>query len=409
MTSIQPDVVVIGAGAAGLAAARALHERGIELLVLEARDRVGGRAYTIRSADGSYPIEYGAEFIHGPAPYTRALLAEIGEREIVLDDGSDGEEDDNDAWNALEGIIRAVDVNAPDRSVDDYLASLRGVPPAVIENARMLVEGFDAAITSDASLVGIAKEWQSGMNDRSARPVNGYLPIMEHLARTVGEALLLETRVTRVRWSRGRAVVEATRSGEPLLIEARRVIVTVPVGVLKHDGITFEPALPPHAQSALDAIAMGPVIKVMLDFREPFWPAERFFRVSDAPMRVLWTRAPEHDSLLVAWAGGGAAQRLIERGEDPVRAALASARAAFPNVAVDAALRASYVHDWQADPFARGAYSYLRVGGGDARRRLAIPIDDTLYFAGEATNERDVGTVAGAFASGYSSAASITM
>jgi len=218
MTSIQPDVVVIGAGAAGLAAARALHERGIELLVLEARDRVGGRAYTIRSADGSYPIEYGAEFIHGPAPYTRALLAEIGEREIVLDDGSDGEEDDNDAWNALEGIIRAVDVNAPDRSVDDYLASLRGLPPAVIENARMLVEGFDAAITSDASLVGIAKEWQSGMNDRSARPVNGYLPIMEHLARTVGEALLLETRVTRVRWSRGRAVVEATHGAQALVI-----------------------------------------------------------------------------------------------------------------------------------------------------------------------------------------------
>jgi monoamine oxidase len=152
---------------------------------------------------------------------------------------------------------------------------------------------------------------------------------------------------------------------------------------------------------ALDAIAMGPVIKVNLDFHEPFWPDNRFFRSLGAPIQVLWTRSPERDGLLVAWTGGGGVQRI--NGLDPVHAAIESVRVAFPKADVEKSLRAAYVHDWQTDPFSCGAYSYLRVGGGNARHALADPIEDTLYFAGEATNDHDMGTVNGAFESGIQS------
>jgi monoamine oxidase len=411
MSSFRTDVVVVGAGAAGLAAARALRERGIATLLLEARDRAGGRAFTVRSNTGEYPIEYGAEFIHGAASSTRALLTETGEREILLDDSDADDEasDRNDAWDAVEGCLAGVDLDGPDMSVDAFLAGLRGVTPETVDGVRMLLEGFDAAITSDASTIGVAREWRSGVNDTSARPVNGYAPIVEHLVRLLGDAVLMETVVTRITWSRGRVTIDAQRNGGPIQIEARRAIITVPIGVLKSDGIVFDPALPDATLKAIDAIAMGPVIKVMLDFHEPFWGNERFFRLADAPIRVLWTHAPERDPLLVAWTGGGAAQRLIESGADPIRAALDSVRIAFPKIDVEGALRAAYYHDWQADPFARGAYSYLRVNGGDARAALATPIEDTLYFAGEATNVRDVGTVNGAFETGYSSSSAITM
>lgn len=397
MTLLHTDVAVIGAGAAGLAAARRLRENGADFVVLEARGRVGGRAYTLPSYDGSYPIELGAEFIHGPAPYTRALLAECGENEIARDARGD------DVWSDVEDFLEHMNVDGADQSVEALLASRHDLAPQTREGVQALLEGFDAAILSDASAIGIANEWRSGVNDTSSRPIAGYAPLMEFLARTVHDRLLLETVVERIAWARGRVQIDARRYGEPLHIDARRAIITLPIGVLKAGSVTFDPPLPQTTAAAVEALAMGPVIKVVLDFHAPLWNGDDdFFRTRGAPFGVLWTRAPERTPLLVAWAGGGGALRFAERGIDPLAAALASARAQFPQIDVSGTLRRAYYHDWQADPFARGAYTYLRVDGGNARAALAAPIDDTLYFAGEATNERDVGTVAGAFDSGYS-------
>jgi monoamine oxidase len=412
------DVVVIGAGAAGLAAARRLHERGIDFLLLEARDRVGGRAHTLSSIHGSYPIELGAEFIHGAARSTRELMREIGEEAVP----SGGEffrlrngrlAPESDRWTTTERILQRVDITGRDQSVAEFLDTLPRKELSAEQRADVcaLVEGFDAAIVEDASIIGIAKEWRSGVNDTSHRPLHGYAPVMQHLAQIAGDRLSLQTVVTRIAWSAHQVTIEATRAGAPFQVRAKRAIITLPIGVLHAGGELFAPALPSEKRAAIDAIAMGPVVKVALEFRTAFWEQvdngryheAGFFQAAQCPVRTLWTRNPDRSPVLMGWSGGGGALRLRNSGLDSTGAALDTVMELFPSGDVRAELHAAYLHDWDADPFALGAYSYLRVNGGNARERLAEPIDDTLFFAGEAASSDDSGTVAGAFDSGYSS------
>ncbi|MGC2129601.1 MAG: NAD(P)/FAD-dependent oxidoreductase [Candidatus Aquilonibacter sp.] len=418
MSELSTDVIVIGAGAAGLAAARRLHERGIEFLVLEARERVGGRAYTLSSVHGSYPIELGAEFIHGAAKSTRELLREIGEQ-VAPSDGQSFRmqrghlEPESDRWSTTEHILQRVDIGQRDQSVAAFLDTIPRKELSAEQRADVcaLVEGFDAAIVEDASIIGIAKEWRSGVNDTSHRPIRGYAPMMEHLANIAGDRLLLKAVVTRIGWSAHDVTIDAVRAGESLVVRAKRAIVTLPIGVLQAHADLFAPALPLEKRADINRIAMGPVLKVALEFHTPFWrEVEKgrlrkagFFQAPDCQVRTLWTRIPDRSPVLMGWSGGGAALRLKERGVDPVRAALATVATLFPSADITAELRNAYFHDWQADPFALGAYTYLRVDGADARERLADPISDTLFFAGEATSGDDSGTVAGALDSGYSS------
>jgi monoamine oxidase len=235
------------------------------------------------------------------------------------------------------------------------------------------------------------------------------------LARIVNERTFLRTRVDRIEWSRKDVRISATRSGESLTVRARQAIITVPIGVLRSRLLSFSPPLPQQKQTAIDAIAMGPVVKVVLDFRSAFWERVQngryrdagFFRAPDCALRTLWTRVPQRTPLMVAWAGGGAAQRIIKKSVDPIEGALDACQALFPDVDARAQMRNAYYHDWQADPFACGAYSFLRVGAGNAREILAEPLEDTLFFAGEATWSNDGGTVAGALESGYRAAEQI--
>jgi monoamine oxidase len=422
MAELHTDVAIIGAGAAGLAAARQLQEQGVDFLVLEARERIGGRAFTLQSFDRSIPVELGAEFIHGRPRSTLRLMQECGEGR--MDTGSQffhmrhrHFEEAWDVWEWAERLLRRVDVRGRDLSIEAFLDSIprNEISEEQRDAVRSLVEGFDAAITTDASAIGIANEWRSGENDVSFRPINGYAPILNHLARFSAEHILLRTRVDQIHWSLRRVRIRATRSQEPLTVHARRAIVTLPIGVLQAQPSMFAPQLPTTTQTAIDAIAMGPVVKVVLEFRTPFWERVEngryhdaaFFHAPACQVRTLWTRSPARTPLLVAWAGGGAAQRIIELGADPIRTALETCRTLFPAADADTDLRNAYYHDWHADPFSRGAYSYLRVGGGDARARLSAPVEETLFFAGEATWAQDAGTVAGALESGYRAAGGV--
>ena len=419
---LKTGVAIIGAGAAGLAAASLLTQRGVDVLVLEARDRIGGRAYTLQSYDGSWPVELGAEFIHGPAPATVALMNECGESATeALGDGyllRNGRlEKNDDMWESIERLLRRVDLHGRDLTVEEFLKTLtRGIASKEqVEDLRALIEGFDAAVTTDASAIAIAKEWRSGENSTAARPINGYAPVMQYLARTVNARTLLRTCVEHVHWTKRNVRIRATRSGHAMDIRAERAIVTVPIGVLRDQAIRFSPALPRAKQDAIDAIAMGPVIKVVLDFRSAFWESVEngryreagFFQAPECAFRTVWTRMPQRTPLLVAWAGGGAADRLIDKRLDPIETAIETCQRLFPSVDVRGELRNAYYHDWQADRFAGGAYSFLRVGGGDARKMLAAPLEETLFFAGEATNSDDTGTVAGALDTGYRAAREI--
>jgi len=402
-------LIVIGAGAAGLAAAAALVREGHSVLILEARDRVGGRCWTRRMPGLDIPVELGAEFIHGEAASTHALLAEAG---IAAVDSTREqrylERGRLRRMNAFAEAQRAVRRAPPlerDVSFAQLLARTR-VSRKTKTFARMMVQGFDAADPARVSARSILEEWGEGgsLGASQPRPQGGYGALCDWLAHSVvarGARLRLDSTVTTLTWKRGNVVVK----GRSFAFRARRAIVTLPLGVLQSNSALFKPSLD-MKQAALRKLASGPVIRVAMRFHTPFWearaPEVAFFHVPEAPFPTFWTPLPMRAPLLTAWAGGPKAARLTGSSRDALlAAALRSVGMVFGRErALKAQLDAALVQDWQADPCSRGGYSYVRVGGEGARERLAEPLDDTLYFAGEATDVEEAGTVAGALRSG---------
>ncbi|HZT02651.1 MAG TPA: NAD(P)/FAD-dependent oxidoreductase [Steroidobacteraceae bacterium] len=430
------DVIVIGAGAAGLAAAHALCRAGHSVLVLEARDRIGGRIWTRSEPALAAPIELGAEFIHGTSPETRELLRNMGVAAI----DTSGEH-----WSLIGGRLQqrtesllgqvrrafeAGDVlSRPDTSLEAFLTGEggRNLSEEARSMARAFVSGFDAADPARVSIHSIAEEWRSGgmLDSSQARPPAGYASVLSALRVGLDPAhghLSLQTVVTDVQWSSDSVEVRGTRFGQPFRTLAQKAIVTVPLGVLKQPaespgGIRFTPPLA-EKQPALDQLLSGPVFKVMLYFRRAFWEEVHRGRYTDAsffhaPGNVFptfWTTLPARTSLLNAWVGGPSAARLSRlQDEEIVLHALDCVAALFDRNRKDLELEATYVHNWQRDPFARGAYSYVAVGGIRARELLAAPLGGTLYFAGEATDTTgDAATVTGALRSGAGAAVEVS-
>jgi monoamine oxidase len=263
-----------------------------------------------------------------------------------------------------------------------------------------MVQGFDAADPAEASARDIADEWSAaGLGASQPRPQGGYGPLMASLAR--GLDIRLESPVREVRWSRG--AVELL--GERWSVKARQALITLPLGVLHAGSVRFTPGL----RKDLGSLASGPVIRVALAFDEPFWekahPGVAFFHDPRAAFPTFWTPLPMHAPLLTCWAGGPKAARLTGLPEkELLRTAVRCVQTVFGKKTEPEAF---LLHDWQADPYARGGYSYVRVGGQGARKALARPLEDTLFFAGEATAQEDSGTVGGALASGMRAAREI--
>jgi monoamine oxidase len=401
-------VIVVGAGAAGLAAANALARAGRSVLVLEARERVGGRCWTRRMAGLDIPVELGAEFIHGEAASTRAFLAEAG---IAAVDSTREqrhlERGRLRRMNAFSEAQRAI-AHAPSLKHDISFAALLArsrVSRKTRTFARMMVQGFDAADPARVSAQSILEEWGEGgsLGASQPRPQGGYAALFDWLALAVaarGARLRLDSPVRALTWKRGHIVVK----GPSFAFQARRAVVTLPLGVLQSNAVRFKPSLRTKSE-ALEKLASGPVIRVAMRFHTPFWearaPEVAFFHVPEGPFPTFWTPLPMRAPLLTAWAGGPKAARLAGRSRDALlAAALRSVGMVFGQGRAKQALAAALVQDWQADPCSRGGYSYVRVGGKGARERLAEPLEDTLYFAGEATDIEEAGTVAGALRSG---------
>jgi monoamine oxidase len=397
------EVIVIGAGAAGLAAAEALVRAGRSVLVLEARDRVGGRVWTRRMPGLAVPVELGAEFVHGEAAVTHALLEKAGVGTVASGRAQ---------RYAAGGRLRPVDsfrqaqlamqnksaLQDRDLSFAAFLARQRGLPSITKTFAHLMVQGFDAADPARASARAIAEEWGEGgaLGGAQPRPRGGYGPMLDWLAQRLverGGRLRMQSVVREVRWKRGR--VEAL--GEAFGFTARQAIVTLPLGVLQSGAVRFIPTL--KRAQALKRLASGPVIKAALRFPTAFWERQHrgvaFFHAPRAAFPTFWTPLPARAPLLIAWAGGPKAT------QPTMQAIRSSLKAIFGRAEEpDQVL----IQDWQADPFARGAYSYVLVDGEGARQQLAEPLAGALFFAGEATSSEDSGTVAGALQSGQRAA-----
>lgn len=413
------DVIVVGAGAAGLMAARELQRGGREVVVLEAAARAGGRLLTVHPLGPDLPIELGAEFLHGDAPVTRGLLDELrlryveGEGVSVSARGG-AIEPAEDRFAQVGRLLSLIDTAEPDRPFAEWLAAEPGgreLTPARLL-ARRFVEGFHAADATRISTHALAEGGDMESIERSARVVAGHQAIAEAMAAELGDAVWLGTRAVRVRWQPGRCTVEATAAdGESQAIQGRGVVIGVSVGVLQHGGLVIDP-LPDPVAAALRQIAMGDVVRLPFIFATRFWEDERlaraaggplgFIHTPDSPFNVWWTQHPLSAPVLVAWAGGTAARQLLRMAPgDRTQLALADLARALglaPATLEREVLHAG-LHDWCADPFTRGAYSYPLAGGADAWRALTEVHAGTLAFAGEAL-AADQGTVEVALASG---------
>lgn len=423
---IRYDVLIVGAGAAGLAAAAELSRGGRTVCLLEARDRLGGRIHT-RAAPGlAAPVELGAEFIHGAAPSTLDWLRRAN---VPILDAAQAR------WTLRNGALRPADnlfeemkrglaaVRRPrhDLPFSEFLqgAARRTLSNRARQFARTLVEGFDAADSTCVSTLDILDEWSgSGAADAPTfRPLGGYAALVSALASALDPRAVdvrLSTVVRAIHWRRGHVEIEANRHGASFRARAPHAVITLPLGVLKLPpstpaAVRFEPPLQTK-RAALEALAVGPVVKLVLDFREPFWESldgaryrdAAFLHAPGAAFPTFWSTLPMRTALLSAWTAGPEAARLAGLGEARLlQLALGSLETLFGRRArVRTLLQRAYFHDWHADPYARGAYSYVTAGGAAARRTLAKPIAGTLFFAGEATDHAEAATVAGALQSG---------
>jgi monoamine oxidase len=429
------DAIVIGAGAAGMIAARTLARGGRSVVLLEAHDRAGGRMYGVSHPRALAPVELGAEFVHGRPSVTYELLREYGATVIddtgerfVLRNGS-LQAERNDPWEAAGALLfRALD-RKDDQSVEELIAAHAGreATPEAGFWARRLVAGFDAADPALASARAIALEWSGDASAEGAqsRPLGGYTALAAHLEAALdgeGVELRLGTVVKHVAREKNSVRVVARAGEGEFSFRARHALVTVPHGVLlaapgAEGAISFAPELPRATREAIAQIAMGPVLKVVLCFREAFWETlqngrwrDAAFFVGDGEFPTLWAQLPVRANTLVAWAGGPAAEALATKTDKECKAlALACAGRYFGDAqAAENAFEIAYLHDWQRDPYNRGAYTYALVGGEGAREALAAAVDGRLWFAGEATAAgSEGGTVAGALWSGLRAAREI--
>jgi len=424
------DVIVIGAGAAGLAAAGLLAEAAQSVLLIEARERVGGRCWTRAEPGVALPVEMGAEFIHGSPDVTLEGLRRAGL--VAIDAGGEhwfkqaGAITRGNAFRRIRMAMRKLPHSKRDVSFATLLARAprSALPDDLRIAARVMVEGFDAADPRRISAQEVREEWThaDAANGAQSRPLNGYGALMAALVGKLAGGtcrLRLQCAVTAVHWQRGRVRVAYRALGESRIAAAPRVIVTLPLGVLQRAAtaaadLKFVPALTAK-RAALKALSAGTVVKTILQFHTPFWEVladgryrdAAFFHSPRTPFRTFWTAVPARMPLLTAWAGGPPAARLLQL--TPARmvgAALRSVQSLFgPRIDVAAELANWWWHDWQNDPYTRGAYSYVNAGGEGAREQLAAPLDDTLFFAGEATDYAgESGTVAAALGSGLRAA-----
>jgi monoamine oxidase len=420
MNSASPDVIVIGAGIAGLSARQRLAAAGLDVLVLEARERVGGRIFTRHH--GGYPVELGAEFVHGQPPEIMSVAKAAGLKlaEITGDfrskTGGEWEDSDN-LMTEVDELFEKIPADGPDQSFQQYIDGTKH-SAEVKQQAARFVEGFHAA---DPQKVGIhwllkaTKAEESINGDRAFRPQGGYEKLLETLADQVTDqrsGVLLNSPVTSIRWKQGDVTV-VTPQGE---FHAPIAVVTLPLGVLQAGSVLFEPRLTAK-EDALRLLSMGPVIRVSLCFTNKFWEEDphmkdlSFLLSDNEHFPTWWTSNPLSYPILTGWAAGRYARELTARNEKQVTAIAMSALAKLlgkSEADLKTKLQAGFSHDWQSDAFSRGAYSYANVGGVEAPRLLAQPLEDTLFFAGEATNsEGHNGTVNGAIQSGQRAAEEI--
>jgi monoamine oxidase len=419
------DVLIIGAGSAGLMAAYKLSQRDKKVTVLEARNRTGGRIHTINNVDFFKHAELGAEFVHGNLPVTLGLLKEAnipveiaGGRMARFANGNFVESDTFiEGWDQLIGKLDELKDN---KSIGEFLDEEFGGDQYknLRESVTRYVAGYDTADIYKASALALREEWTNEDDDAQQRVHEGYCSMIKYMAdecKKSGNHIYLNSVAKRVDWSKG-AITVLTADGETY--QAKQLIIAMPLGVLQADAdekgaIKFEPPIPAHLD-AINKLGFGAIIKFLLEFDESFWLTDAVksktgqdmkgvtFLISDQEVPTWWTQL--HSHLLTGWLGGPVAEKKKnDTADELLQQALQSLSNIFKLNPDDLKnkLVAWNIANWTVDPFTLGSYAYDTLEAPAARDVLMQPVENTIFFAGEYLYEGPaMGTVEAALTSG---------
>lgn len=423
-------VLIIGAGAAGLMAARELSAAGIPVTILEASTRPGGRIHHLQEAGFSRPVEAGAEFVHGKLPVTGQLLKEariarlLVKGDMVRVHKGDWQPPFDDHWDFLMEKMSAL---TQDVTVAEFLhTSLPGEKYARLrDSVQGFAEGYDLADIQKASTLALYEEWQKeGQGDY--RISGGYGRMIDFLlseCRKNGCRIHFSSPVKTIDWEKDRVKLTDAKGSS---FTGCKLITTVSLGILQLDPLApelaamrFNPVPAAHLLAA-NQLGYGSVIKILLEFKRPFWNPQGdwnktgkkiSFILSDEAVPTWWTPPSDKQALLTGWLTGS--KMLALQGMDKkaqIDCCLSSLAAIFsmdPAILKNELLQAMIL-DWATEPFVRGGYSFDTLNSVQARKVLQEPVMKTLYFAGEALYEGpSPGTVEAALTSGKEVAGSI--
>ena len=425
------DIIIIGAGANGLMAARELSAKGYKVTLLEAQDRIGGRVHTITGDGFTEPVELGAEFVHGELPHTLNLLKEAGIKYHPAG-GRMWQSNENDAempapysehWGEFEEKLKALKV---DMTIEAFLdENFEGDIYDGLKNAiRGYASGYDTADPEKASALALGKEWLKEEPEGTYRIEGGYATMVNFLRDECIKhqaKIHLSTIVKEIRWEKNNVVLH-TATGA--VYKANKLIITIPPAALLDGSVGFHPAINDKLE-AFRKLGYGAIIKILFEFKRPFWEDEQITQMAGRSLKDVgfifskqtiptwWSQHPNKSALLTGWLGGPLAEKLKSATDDEIfHLALNSLAAIFKISVADLQelLVANKVINWTAQPFIKGSYSYETLDGKAARTIINTPVAETLYFAGEALYDGTVmGTVEAALASGFEVAKNIVI
>lgn len=423
----QADTIIIGAGAAGLITALELAKAGQKVIVLEARNRIGGRCFTFSGDKFKVPVELGAEFIHGLLPLTLKLLKEAQIDYVAVSGESFQSKNGKivasefftENWDAFEKALQEVQ---EDQSLETFLQQHfhEEKYAALRKSIQQFAAGYDTADPAHVSLFSLRNEWLGDHEEETQfRIPGGYVQLMDYLTKQIkdlGGEIHLEKMVRQVNWQPNLVEVITNQHAS---FTGKKLVLTVPLGVLVLDGnetcaIQFNPDLPKQRKAATE-MGFGAIIKILMEFANPFWEEHGLtnmqFLFSEEKIPTWWTQNPQQNNVLTGWLGGKPQDEMQHLSdEELLQEAIVSLAHVFNVDAsfINQKLVAAKVYNWTADPFARGSYSYATLQTKFARKVLKKPIAQTIYFAGEALFEGEqLGTVEAALVSGLDVAKTI--
>ncbi|MBU6362075.1 MAG: NAD(P)/FAD-dependent oxidoreductase [Chloroflexota bacterium] len=423
VTAAFQRVIVIGAGMAGLAAAQRLSQRGIKPLVLEARDRIGGRLWTSNKWPDA-PMDLGASWIHGVDGNPIMTLAQtVGAKmattyyESTIGYGSQGQvlSDAQEAQierldKAITQALKAAQKRDDDQSIQTVIEKALNWAKLSLEEQQLVSFILNGKFEQEyaGSIGELSAHWyddDAAFKGDDALFLAGYGAIAGYLAQ--GLDIKTNSPVRQIEWKTAKDRVSVTTDSATYVAE--KVLVTLPLGVLKRSAVMFKPALPAQKQKAIEALKMGVLNKCYLRFPKVFWQAKYDWMEYVAPNAGEWVEwvsfaRPTGLPILLGFNAANIGQSIEALSDEKIVAsAMQTLRTIFGRNTPDPI---DYqITRWSSDPFAGGSYSFNPVGAvPEMRDHLAKSLDDVLYFAGEAASRQYFGTVHGAYLSGVKAA-----